>query len=187
MDTKNITPEGQEGGTSSPKGSEGAARLEAARPISEKDGIHEGWYEDARKMTLEQLPDFLKHLTTAYKHDYGTICHAIAAAAVAAAWAVEKSPQGGITGFQGGAVMWQFMEKWNGIKFPARLVQYDDMLYPQYERKFTTISKDTWEHLQKKAGELLKGERRHAHPDVVAHWKKVAEGVIPFGYSIGED
>ena len=36
--------------------------------------------------------------------DYGTVCHAIALSAVA------RTAQGGITGFQAGAVMWEFIK-----------------------------------------------------------------------------
>lgn len=65
------------------------------KSITEQDKIHEEWYKEASEMTLENLPEFLRKLTEDYSHDYGTICHAISAAAAAAAWAVEKSPCGG--------------------------------------------------------------------------------------------
>jgi len=68
--------------------------------IREEDGIQKEWYEEARKMTVEQLPMFLKKLVEDYQHDYGTICHAVAAGALSAAHAVNHSPTGGITGFQ---------------------------------------------------------------------------------------
>lgn len=47
-------------------------------PINETDGIHEQWMPVAQEMTMEGLPEFLRHLTEDYHHDYGTICHAIA-------------------------------------------------------------------------------------------------------------
>ena len=72
--------------------------------ITEEMGIHKEWMKRARDMTMADLPEFLRELTEDYDHDYGTICHAIAAAAVAAAWSVERTPQGGITGFQAGAI-----------------------------------------------------------------------------------
>lgn len=156
-----------------------------AEAIKEEDGVHKKWFEEAREMTAEKLPEFIRKLTHDYEHDYGTICHAIAAAAVAAAWAVERSPSGGITGFQAGAVMWSFMEHWNSIKGPARLIQYDDLLYPQYEHKFTAISPDTWEHVRKEAEKLI-AERsaETVHPDVFMHWQSVAKGQIPFGLRV---
>src|SRR5690349_20327046 len=71
-------------------------------PITEESGEHKQWYVDAHapEMTLETLPEFLRHLTEDYHHDYGTICHALAAGAIATAYAMDRSPQGGITGFQ---------------------------------------------------------------------------------------
>lgn len=48
----------------------------------------------------------------AMEHDYGTICVAIGAIAAAAARAADRSPNGGITGFQAGAVFWEFTRAW---------------------------------------------------------------------------
>ena len=58
--------------------------------------------------------------------DYGTVCHAIALSAVATAWAANKTAQGGITGFQAGAVMWEFIKNWSysSNKTGMRLVDY---------------------------------------------------------------
>lgn len=67
------------------------------------------------------------------------------------------------------------------------------MLYPQYEYKFTgrTISSDTWAALQKSAKENLeedeKNENYRAHPRVIAHWKSIADGKVPFGYTVKDD
>lgn len=66
--------------------------------ITEDDGIHNGWYEEAKQHTTKTLPVFIQHLTEDYRHDYGTICHAVAAAALAAAHAVDHAPCGGVTG-----------------------------------------------------------------------------------------
>src|SRR6266550_4316712 len=56
--------------------------------ITESMHVHEAWYDEAQKMTAEQLPAFIQHLLTDYDHDYGTICHAVAAAAIAGAQAI---------------------------------------------------------------------------------------------------
>lgn len=143
--------------------------------------------EEARAMTVEKLPEFIRKLTEDYQHDYGTICHAIAAAACGAARAVDRSPAGGITGFQAGCIMWEFMQHWNGVKGPARLLDYNDLLFPQYERKFRSISPDTWTDIQEKARQNLEGSAKHAHPDVIAHWETVAAGKVPFGLQIAAD
>lgn len=33
----------------------------------------------------------------------------------------------------------------------------------------------------------LKENAEHAHPAVIAHWKSIVNGIIPFGYSVKED
>lgn len=146
------------------------------------------WQERAKGATLETLPEFLREITEDYKHDYGTICVAIGAAAVAAAWAVEKTPQGGITGFQAGAVTWEFLRGWNSSMIGdcgARIQKFDDLLFPQYVERFTSIGSDTWQKLQEKAAENLK-DKTHAHPEVLAHWASIADGNVPFGLRISD-
>lgn len=153
-------------------------------PITEESGIHKAWYEEAKRMTVNELPEFLRKLTEDYGHDYGTVCHACAAAAVAAAHAINNSPIGGITGFQGGAVMWEFMRHWNHVEGPARLLDYNDLLYPQMEHKFRCISHDTWAEVRKRAQAHLDKKPDHVHPEVAKHWQSIAAGSVPFGLQI---
>jgi len=156
------------------------------KPIREEDGTHKEWMERAKSITLDTLPDFLRELTEDYDHDYGTICHAIAAAAVAAAWAVEKSPQGGITGFQGSAVTWEFIRGWNSSMIGetgARIQNMDNLLFPQYADSFTTVPEDTWRRVQEKAKEHL-ASKDEAASSVRAHWQSIANGSVPFGLRI---
>lgn len=158
--------------------------------IKEKDEIQKFWYEDAKKMTLEELPEFLRHLTQDYEHDYGTICHALSAGAIATAWAMNRSDQGGITGFQAGAVMWEFVRHWSypDNKAGLKIVDYDTMLYPQYDYHFTdrTISSHTWKTLQEEAKSNYYNNTT-AHPDVKEHWKSIIEGNVPFGYTVEKE
>ena len=151
--------------------------------------LRDEWLEEARKQTPETIGAFVNHLINDYTHDYGTIVRAIAAAACGAAWAVEHSPQGGITGFQGSCVKWDFIQGWEQSKFEvgARLVNYEKMLYPQYEQDFEkVISSNTWSNLQKKASELI-NEGGCVHPEVLAHWKSIVDGKVPFGYTVLEE
>ncbi len=143
----------------------------------------DSWFAE----NVESIDDFIKKLDTAYEHDYGTICHAMAAVAVQAARKMNQQEQGGITGFQAGAVMWEFVKRFMHLEGPMKLVQYNDMLYPQYFNKFdSVISTDVWKSLQTKAMEnLIKmGNHEHTHPDVIAHWKSIVDGVVPFGYVV---
>jgi hypothetical protein len=158
------------------------------KPKDEALALREQWFAAANEQTLETLPDFLKTLAQ-FEFDYNTICYAVAAAAIAAAWAIDRSPNGGITGFQASAVMWEFITEWCQLKGPARLLKWEDMLYPQQADKFITISPETWHWLQEKAKEKLEEATPPAfpaHPDVLAHWKSIEAGHVPFGYRVGE-
>lgn len=161
--------------------------------ITEKDHPEKDWYSEAHEVRLNSLREFVDRVMNDYRHDYGTVCKAIAASALAAAYAADHSDgaRGGITGFQAGFVMWEFIRGWmfNDNKTGLRIVDYDNMLYPQYEDRFEkTISKDTWKSLQEEAKKNLEArENANAHPNVIAHWRSIIEGVVPFGYTVRDD
>ena len=124
--------------------------------MEERD-FREKYYDKAKEQTFETLPDFFKEMFQEH-FDYGSICCAIANSALAAANAANHHKKAGITGFQAGAVMWEFIRQWNYShnKCGLRIVDYDNMLYAQYEDKFQkTISKSVFEALQKQAQEHL--------------------------------
>lgn len=157
------------------------------KAITEKDDVHKAWFEEAKKVTFDTLPAFMKRVMDDYEHDYGTVCHAIAACSLAAAWAANdmKGARGGITGFQSGFVMWGFVQHWLMIKGPMKLVKFEEMLFPQYEDQFDkTISKDTMKWLVEQAKEKLAGDNEFMHADVLEHLKGVAKGLVPFGYRV---
>jgi hypothetical protein len=143
------------------------------------------WYKE-RPKTPGELQRFVRELLTEYKHDYGTICHALAAAAVAAARTVDADPdQGGITGFQASAVMWEFVKNWTGKTGPFRLVDFSDMLYPKRGYKFNrSITAAEWEWLQSKAKEQLAEMGYEPTGDVTAHLRSIVNGIVPFGYTV---
>lgn len=157
------------------------------KPITKDMRLQDEWYKRAYNMKPDDFPEFFRELTEDYEHDYGTVCHAMAAIGLAAMWAFNKSEgaRGGITGFQAGCVMWQVIRHMNyeNNKCGLRLLDMDDLLYPQYEHKFVAISEDTWDAVRKEAQKRLT-ERGTAHPDVVAHWKSIVNGKIPFGLRI---
>lgn len=159
----------------------------SAKPITEEEGIHKEWMVAAKDMTADKLPEFIRHLTEDYLHDYGTICHAIAAAAVAAANAVENSLQGGITGFQAGAVTWEMLRGWNPSlmgECGTRITNYDHLLYPQYEYQFTSISEEIWQKVQEEAGKKIEGANAFVAGAVLDHWHSIAAGHVPFGLRV---
>lgn len=166
---------------------------------------------------FDKLVEFLKDVRDNYNYDYGTAPRAIAQASVATAWYLASVF--GITSFQAGFVMWDFIKDWQyrDNECGLKIVDYDLMLYPQYEYKFTekTISEWQWEALQKKAQKELdriqetvetynrsqaKGMEKFINEEgrdwvdtdfcnvrVLNHWKSIVNGIVPFGYRVEED
>jgi hypothetical protein len=120
--------------------------------------IREKYYPLVDKQTIDTLPGYMKQVL-GEPQDYGSICCSVAACALAAAWAANKHPFAGITRFQAGAVMWEFIKQWNfkGNKTGLRIIDFDNMLYSQYKDEFQKrkISKNVFESLQKEAKRLL--------------------------------
>lgn len=136
--------------------------------ITEEMKIHDEWYKEAKKQTVETLSEFVRHLTEDYSHNCGTICHAVAAAGIAAMCAVDNSPTGGITEFQAGCIMWKVIREWNfqNNKTGLKILDYDNLLYPQYENSFISISSKIWESVKKEAQNKI-----NKNNDAVKKWK----------------
>lgn len=139
--------------------------------------------------TLEDLTAYLKDIEDNYGNGYGCAPRAIAQAAVGVAWYF--AGKFGITGFQAGFVMWDFIRDWSysNNKCGMRMVDYDNMLYPQYGYKFEkTISTDTWHAIQEEAKNRLAEKCEYdVHPNVKAHWESIVAGNIPFGYTVSDE
>lgn len=155
----------------------------------------EQWFDDAEKQTIKTLPSFVKHVMNDYIHDYGTVCHAIGACAVATAYACTKmyGAHGGITGFQAGFVMWSFVKGWyyRNNKCGLKILDYDKLLYPQYCDRFEkTIESEQWEAIREEAKHLIQvAEETNdpPHERVLAHWKSIAVGNLPFGFRVDDE
>ena len=163
--------------------------LENPPAITEEMHVHHAWFHEAQEQTIETLPEFIERTMNGYRHDYGTVCYAIAACCVATGWACNrmKGSSGGITGFQSGAVMWGFVRHWLSLgDQPLKLMQFDKMLYPQSRDDFEKrIDSHTWTWLREEAGKRLAD--RDAADRVRDHWRSVANGQVPFGYSVQLD
>lgn len=139
--------------------------------------------------TKEQLDMFLKKLIKRYVHDYGTIVYAISAGMKATFNFINRSPQGGITGFQASFLGWDLARQFlvHGEKGPLSLKIWERALYPQYEGIFkSTISKDTWKWLQEQAKEKLSSKQTKS-VEVEKHWQNIVDGKIPFGMELERD
>ena len=152
-------------------------------------GLRELLKKEVEGVTMETLPTFME-LALNRSHDYGTICVAIGMCAVAAVEAADRSEHGGITGFQAGAVFWEFLRGWGVFgEGPKRIVNYSNLLYPQHEYDFTTISQDTWDWVKEEAARLIKETETTGKvgkpfgvtpaPQVLAHWKMIVESDRP--------
>ena len=161
------------------------------KKITEEMNIHEEWFKQAKQVTLKTLPKFINHLLNDYKHDYGTIVHALSAGALATVYAMNKHKQGGITRFQASFVMWDFIRNWmyTTNKTSLKIIDYDKMLFPQYEDYFDKkINSDTWKSIQKEAQKRLNEIYDYPiHQDVIKHWKSIVKGNVPFGYKVIEN
>ena len=148
--------------------------------VTEDMHPEKAWFAEAGKMTEEELPNFFERIIHGYNHDYGTACHAVAAC----------GDDGiGLSGFQAGFVMWDFIKNWTktGNKCGLKLVDYDNMLYPQYEEKMDkTIRKSNWDYIQSEAKKNLENTP-YAHPNVIKHWQSIVDGIVPFGYRVIDD
>ena len=137
--------------------------------------------------TFDDLVVFLKDVETNYGNGYGHAPRAIAQASLAVAWYLAKVY--GITRFQADFVMWDFIRDWSfrSDKCGLKIVDYNNMLYPQYNYKFQkTIPSSTWDAIQNEAKKNLE-ERDGAHPNVRAHWESIVAGKIPFGYTVSDE
>ena len=153
--------------------------------------IRKKWYEEARRCRLDDgsLLKFMKRLVGKYEHDYGTIVHAMTAAAIAGAYAVEHSPQGGITGFQHSCFIMEFLakEQFSNNKFGFFVRDVDDILYPQYQEKFCKlkISSKTADKIRQEAKMNL-ANKNNGVPPVRDWWQRLADGNFPEWVEIEE-
>ena len=145
--------------------------------------IWEGWFKAAKKCRLDDgsLAKFIDHLKNDYLHDYGTSARATSAAVFATANAFARHE--GLTGFQWSCVA---MDVLGQMCFPDNklgftVIDYDDLLYPQYEYRFTErkISAEGAKQLKQEASRKIAESDGMVHPDVMAWWQKLANGQFP--------
>ena len=64
----------------------------------------------------------------------------------------------------------------------ARIINYDDLLFPQNVSSMLELSADTLAALQKKAAAKVASAEDYVSPAVLAHWQALADGAIPDGF-----
>lgn len=93
----------------------------------------------------------------------------------------------GLTFFQMHYIMWTIIDKMmiDEHDVGLRIVNFNNMLYPQYEYLFNkTMSKDEFDALQKKAASMLK--IGNLGKEVEEHLKSIVAGNVPFGWKVDE-
>lgn len=140
-------------------------------------------YEGREKIkTIGQFEQLLEDVKKD-SNDYGAIIEACATMMNASFNLL--SP--GLTGFQAGCLMWMMIIQYGsyGEGSNLQLINWNDLIYPQYADKFNSIDKDTWEQVQKYATDELE-KWSGGSEEVKAHIITVAQGKLPFGLKIRE-
>ena len=125
--------------------------------------------------TKEQLTEYVESLVHR-SHDYGTCCYALSMASEAAFNYVAHIL--GVTGFQASCADLDFIRRTRSIKGPFMLIKGEDALYPQYDlpSKLREAIEKWKPWLKEEAVKKLTEDCGYpAHPDVVAHWKALAQ------------
>lgn len=133
----------------------------------------------ASPKSLTELTQYIEQLET-QEHDYGTCVYAMSMAAVAAFNYIAHKL--GVTGFQASCADLDILRRTRNYKGPFMVVDSSKMLYPQYnimgEVSQSLEEWKTW--AAEEAGKnLADASNANAHPNVIAHWKKLAGGMHP--------
>ena len=154
-------------------------------PLTEQ---YEAWYKEAKHVSKEDLGDFIDKMMSE-EHDYESYVHAIAACCVATMQACGTE----LTGYQASWIPLLFHLEviGSGSISGIKILNYDDMLYPQNEDKFKVIiSKKVMESLKEEAKRKLEEHadhmNRYVSPKVLKHWIKLATGEPPYGLEVEE-
>ena len=124
--------------------------------------------------TKEQLAEYVESLVRR-PHDYGTCVYALSMASEAAFNYVAHVL--GVSGFQASCADLDFIRRTRSMKGPFMLIKAEDALYPQYDLVGNLLeSLEKWKPWLKETAEKNLSERNeYIHPNVLAHWKKLAE------------
>lgn len=130
-------------------------------------------YENPSPKTLKELQAILRALEKR-KHDYGTCVYAVSIASVATFNFMAHKL--GITGFQAGCADLDILKRTRRME-RFRIVNYNDLLYPQYrdkfdELKYEALLEENREWLAVEARRLLK--EPHGADSVRAHWERLS-------------
>lgn len=150
-----------------------------AEAIEQAGAMTEAEMHDAKApspKSLTELSDYINSLVER-PHDYGTCVYAMSLAATATFNYVAGKL--GVTGFQASCADLDILRRTRGLEMGC-ILDYEKLLYPQY---CNDVEFPSWQGLlanQKLRPQLAELARNHlaespnAHPNVIAHWKKLA-------------
>jgi hypothetical protein len=132
---------------------------------------------------IKDIKDLTKFITSMEKEGrlYETAPYAMALASYATF--MYMADKLGVTGFQASWADMQFLSRTRGMEDGFRILDYSNLLYPQYENEFDLsmdkLIEENIEHLRPKAIKLLEKDKNddgtyNAHEDIVAHWERIA-------------
>lgn len=123
--------------------------------------------------TPDELAAYISNLVER-EHDYGTCCYAMSMAAVAAFQYVAKKL--GVTGFQASCADMDVLRRTRHYPGPFMVINGANALYPQYNlaEKLADFEAGMQPWLVEQAAARLTESHEHVHPNVLAHWRKLA-------------
>lgn len=130
--------------------------------------------KDPWPYTEKQLIEYIASLVDR-QHDYGTCVYAMSLAASAAFNYVAHML--GVTGFQSSCADLDFIRRTRNMEGPFMLMKAEDALYPQYDLPGRLAeAMASWKPWLKEQADIKLAEKsEHTHPDVLAHWRKLAK------------
>ena len=162
-------------------------RPDPPKPKGPSKETIDGWYEEARSVSLATLGPFLDKILKGTKHSYDSLMFTHSIAALAAVSAVEAHfahPMKFMDHYH--RIARAFVGKLLNISGPFSIRTGDDMLYPQNKSKFTEVPSILAAYLKEEATRLLKERKsEEVHPEVREHWERLAKGELPFGFTPG--
>lgn len=136
--------------------------------------------------SVQELTSYIEEVKEKYNTSYGDAVYGPALAAIASFNYVAS--QMGLSGFQADYSEMLFLKKLRYIKHGFKILNFDNLLYPQYLNDFNlsaeTLIRKNLDELKKAAKEELE-KNPNAAQEVRDHWIYITE--IPDSEKIGDD
>lgn len=134
-------------------------------------------YKLPRIDTDKELIDFINEMIS-IGNSYNTAPYSMALSAYAVFMYVAGKL--GVTGFQASWADMQFLKRTRNLEDGFSIIDYSNLLYPQYKDNFEKYSfdnllRENLPHLKERAKKLLEEKGGYTHENVIKHWKMIVE------------